>query len=85
MFLHVLLLCIRIMIPGVKQVHALVKSLQQCAKDAGHRHPLMIGIDQENGAALSVFPNLRLKLWLHRPCIRVQLNGKVSSWDTIVG
>ncbi|KAG1774693.1 glycoside hydrolase family 3 protein [Suillus placidus] len=32
----------------VEQVHALVQSLQQCARDAGHRHPLMIGIDQEN-------------------------------------
>ncbi|KAG2076449.1 glycoside hydrolase [Suillus decipiens] len=36
-------------VQSVKQVHALVQSLQQCAKDAGHRHPLMIGIDQENG------------------------------------
>src|ERR1700709_1454822 len=40
--------------PGVKQVHSLVQSLQQCAKDAGHRQPLMIGIDQENGAILGV-------------------------------
>ncbi|KAG2344319.1 glycoside hydrolase [Suillus weaverae] len=36
-------------VQSVKQVHALVQSLQQCARDAGHRHPLMIGIDQENG------------------------------------
>ncbi|OAX40768.1 glycoside hydrolase [Rhizopogon vinicolor AM-OR11-026] len=36
-------------VQSVKQVHALVQSLQQCAKDAGHRYPLMIGIDQENG------------------------------------
>ena len=34
---------------GIKQVHALVKSLQQFAKDCGHAQPLMIGIDQENG------------------------------------
>lgn len=44
--------------PGVKQVHSLVQSLQQCAKDAGHRQPLMIGIDQENGAILGVSSNL---------------------------
>lgn len=36
-------------VQSVKQVHALVQSLQQCARDAGHMHPLMIGIDQENG------------------------------------
>ncbi|KAG2145556.1 glycoside hydrolase superfamily [Suillus cothurnatus] len=36
-------------VQSVKQVHTLVQSLQQCARDAGHRHPLMIGIDQENG------------------------------------
>ncbi|KAG2152804.1 glycoside hydrolase superfamily [Suillus clintonianus] len=36
-------------VQSVKQVHALVQSLQQCARDAGHAHPLMIGIDQENG------------------------------------
>ncbi|KAG1728846.1 glycoside hydrolase superfamily [Suillus paluster] len=36
-------------VQSVKQVHALVQSLQQCARDAGHRYPLMIGIDQENG------------------------------------
>ncbi|KAG0707210.1 glycoside hydrolase superfamily [Suillus ampliporus] len=36
-------------VQSVKQVHGLVQSLQQCARDAGHRHPLMIGIDQENG------------------------------------
>jgi hypothetical protein len=48
--------------PGVKQVHTLVQSLQQCARDAGHRHPLMIGIDQENGAFLSVRFYIRLIL-----------------------
>lgn len=36
-------------VQSVKQVHALVQSLQQCARDAGHVNPLMIGIDQENG------------------------------------
>ncbi|KAG1803186.1 glycoside hydrolase superfamily [Suillus subaureus] len=36
-------------VQSVKQVHTLVQSLQQCARDAGHKHPLMIGIDQENG------------------------------------
>ncbi|KAG2143423.1 glycoside hydrolase superfamily [Suillus bovinus] len=34
---------------NMKQVHTLVQSLQQCARDAGHMYPLMIGIDQENG------------------------------------
>ncbi|KAI0297902.1 glycoside hydrolase superfamily [Russula brevipes] len=34
---------------GAKQVHALLRKLQQIAKDAGHERPLMIGIDQENG------------------------------------
>jgi hypothetical protein len=50
----------RMIVPGVKQVHALVQSLQQCARDAGHRHPLMIGIDQENGTFLSVRFHVRL-------------------------
>ncbi|KAG6370719.1 hypothetical protein JVT61DRAFT_11105 [Boletus reticuloceps] len=36
-------------VTGIKQVHGLVKSLQQFAKDCGHTRPLMIGIDQENG------------------------------------
>jgi hypothetical protein len=34
---------------GAKQVHALLRKLQQIAKDAGHERPLMIGTDQENG------------------------------------
>ncbi|KAG8215270.1 glycoside hydrolase family 3 protein [Butyriboletus roseoflavus] len=36
-------------VQSIKQVHGLVKSLQQFAKDCGHTRPLMIGIDQENG------------------------------------
>ncbi|KAF9238382.1 glycoside hydrolase family 3 protein [Melanogaster broomeanus] len=36
-------------VQSVKQVHGLVRSLQQFAKDCGHIQPLMIGIDQENG------------------------------------
>ena len=37
----------------MKQVHGLVKSLQQFAKDCGHTQPLMIGIDQEGGQHIS--------------------------------
>ncbi|KAH7882140.1 glycoside hydrolase family 3 protein [Phlebopus sp. FC_14] len=36
-------------VQSVKQVHALVRSLQQFARDSGHSKPLMIGIDQEHG------------------------------------
>lgn len=36
-------------VQDVKQVHRLVQSLQQLAKESGHSRPLMIGIDQENG------------------------------------
>ena len=36
---------------GAKQVHGLVQKLQQIAKSAGHKRPLMIGTDQENGLA----------------------------------
>ncbi|KIJ18197.1 beta-N-acetylhexosaminidase [Paxillus involutus ATCC 200175] len=36
-------------VQSVKQVHGLVRSLQQFARDCGHTRPLMIGIDQENG------------------------------------
>ncbi|KAF8553626.1 glycoside hydrolase family 3 protein [Imleria badia] len=36
-------------VQSIKQVHELVKNLQQFAKDCGHTRPLMIGIDQENG------------------------------------
>ncbi|KIK93761.1 glycoside hydrolase family 3 protein [Paxillus rubicundulus Ve08.2h10] len=36
-------------VQSVKQVHGLVRSLQQFAKDCGHTRPFMIGIDQENG------------------------------------
>ncbi|KIJ60448.1 glycoside hydrolase family 3 protein [Hydnomerulius pinastri MD-312] len=36
-------------VQSVKQVHGLVRSLQQFAKECGHTQPLMIGIDQENG------------------------------------
>ncbi|KIN92795.1 glycoside hydrolase family 3 protein, partial [Pisolithus tinctorius Marx 270] len=35
-------------VQDVKQVHQLVQSLQQLAKESGHPRPLMIGIDQEN-------------------------------------
>src|SRR5450432_3727552 len=31
------------------QVHALTRSLQKAAREAGHTHPLVIAIDQENG------------------------------------
>ncbi|KAI0759135.1 glycoside hydrolase [Fomes fomentarius] len=34
---------------GIAQVHHLTTELQKIAKDAGHEHPLLIGIDQENG------------------------------------
>jgi|SRR5882762_3387453 len=34
---------------GVSQVHAIIRELQQIAKDSGHERPLLIGIDQENG------------------------------------
>lgn len=33
----------------IAQMHQLVQSLQQLAKDSGHARPLMIGTDQENG------------------------------------
>lgn len=36
-------------IRDIVQLHSLVRSLQQLAKDAGHPRPLMIGTDQENG------------------------------------
>ncbi|KLO05752.1 glycoside hydrolase [Schizopora paradoxa] len=36
-------------IQNFNQVRKLVHSLQTIAKEAGHRHPLLIGIDQENG------------------------------------
>ena len=36
-------------ISSTQRVPELTKSLQRIAKDAGHRHPLLITIDQENG------------------------------------
>src|SRR5437588_12242123 len=36
-------------ISDAQQVLALTGSLQRSAKDAGHRHPLLIAIDHENG------------------------------------
>ncbi|KAF9219338.1 glycoside hydrolase family 3 protein [Gyrodon lividus] len=42
-------------VQSVIQVHRLVRSLQQFAKDCGHTQPLMIGIDQENAGLVSAF------------------------------
>ncbi|GBE87136.1 Beta-hexosaminidase [Sparassis crispa] len=36
-------------VQSIVQVRALVRKLQLLAKEAGHKRPLMIGIDQENG------------------------------------
>lgn len=33
------------------QIHTLIQKLQRIAKNAGHSRPLLIGIDQENGAS----------------------------------
>lgn len=33
----------------IKQVRGLICDLQQIAKETGHKMPLLIGIDQENG------------------------------------
>lgn len=33
----------------IQQIQALTQSLQQIAREAGHRYPLLISIDQENG------------------------------------
>ncbi|KAF8438655.1 hypothetical protein L210DRAFT_3646904 [Boletus edulis BED1] len=46
-------------VTSIKQVHGLVKSLQQFAKDCGHTRPLMIGIDQENGLVSAFSSTLR--------------------------
>ena len=37
------------------QLHALIRNLQEIAKESGHEHPLLIGIDQENGARLVLY------------------------------
>ena len=36
----------------IPHLRALISGLQQIARDSGHDQPLMIGIDQENGASL---------------------------------
>ncbi len=36
--------------PGIAHVHRLTSELQAIAKESGHSRPLLIGIDQENGA-----------------------------------
>ncbi|KAL2003615.1 hypothetical protein VTN02DRAFT_3161 [Thermoascus thermophilus] len=38
------------------QLQSLTAALQQEAKDAGHEHPLLIGIDQENGLVTRIPP-----------------------------
>lgn len=44
------------------QLSALTAELQQIAKDAGHSHPLTIGIDQENGLVTRIPPPITAQL-----------------------
>ncbi|BDD56916.1 hypothetical protein MAP00_002331 [Monascus purpureus] len=44
------------------QLQSLTLALQQEAKDAGHEHPLFIGIDQENGLVTRISPPIAAQL-----------------------
>ncbi|OJJ51538.1 hypothetical protein ASPZODRAFT_57113 [Penicilliopsis zonata CBS 506.65] len=49
-------------IRDAEQLQALTLALQQEAKDAGHEHPLFIGIDQENGLVTRITPPIAPQL-----------------------
>lgn len=61
-------------VDGPEQVADLVRELQAAARDAGHEHPLLIGIDQEGGRVARMGPP-----WTVWPPLRAL--GRIGSED----